>query len=386
MKFNKWTVGLAAVGVISLASAARADEQKMSQVQTALSNTTLSGYVDFGAEFSPGSSGAGYAYGTGNNQANGFTVNAIDIALDKPEDETPWASGYHVELELGPDTPQSGTYAYPIRQAYLTLRTPIAGSASIDWKVGYFDTIIGYESNSGPLNPNYTRSYGYSIEPTSHTGIIGTYKVCDALSITAGVADTTYSPFSTAGNTVDLNSGLYLPTVLGSLTLTAPDSWGWFKGSSLTAGVVNTAGGEGGDNYYVGTSLNTPWAPLKFGTAFDYVDEDSIGSNPHNDGIWAVGIYSSYQVTDKLSLNARGEYVNGVVTGAGSTTAIYPGSDAYELTFTVQYNLWANVMSRVEVRWDHSATSLPFNSSPPGGGGSPEANAYLLALNLVYQF
>jgi hypothetical protein len=41
MKFNKWTVGLAAIGVVSLASAARADE-KMSQVQTALSNTTLS--------------------------------------------------------------------------------------------------------------------------------------------------------------------------------------------------------------------------------------------------------------------------------------------------------------------------------------------------------
>jgi hypothetical protein len=29
MKFNKWTVGLAAIGVISLASAARADEAKM---------------------------------------------------------------------------------------------------------------------------------------------------------------------------------------------------------------------------------------------------------------------------------------------------------------------------------------------------------------------
>ena len=49
MKFNKWTVGLAAIGVVSLASAARADEAKMSQVQTALSNTTLSGYVDVAA-------------------------------------------------------------------------------------------------------------------------------------------------------------------------------------------------------------------------------------------------------------------------------------------------------------------------------------------------
>ena len=53
MKFNKWTVGLAAVGVVSLASAARADE-KMSSLQTALSNTTISGYVDTAATWRPG--------------------------------------------------------------------------------------------------------------------------------------------------------------------------------------------------------------------------------------------------------------------------------------------------------------------------------------------
>ena len=68
MKFNKWTMGLAAVGVVSLASAARADE-KMSQVQTALSNTTLSGYVDTSAQWNLGSqnggSTPGYAFGPG---------------------------------------------------------------------------------------------------------------------------------------------------------------------------------------------------------------------------------------------------------------------------------------------------------------------------------
>ena len=48
MKFNKWTVGLAAVGLVSLTSAARADE-KPSAVQTALSNTTISGDVSASA-------------------------------------------------------------------------------------------------------------------------------------------------------------------------------------------------------------------------------------------------------------------------------------------------------------------------------------------------
>ena len=49
MKFNKWTLGLAAVGVVSLASVAKAEE-KMSAIQSAMSSTTISGYVDVSAQ------------------------------------------------------------------------------------------------------------------------------------------------------------------------------------------------------------------------------------------------------------------------------------------------------------------------------------------------
>src|SRR5579859_2821266 len=52
-KFDKWTVALAAVGVVSLASAAKAEE-KASSVMTALSSTTLSGYVDTSAQWNLG--------------------------------------------------------------------------------------------------------------------------------------------------------------------------------------------------------------------------------------------------------------------------------------------------------------------------------------------
>jgi hypothetical protein len=48
MKFNKWTLGLAAVGAVSLASAVRADEAKIIPLQTTLANTTISGYIDEG--------------------------------------------------------------------------------------------------------------------------------------------------------------------------------------------------------------------------------------------------------------------------------------------------------------------------------------------------
>ena len=58
MKFNKWTLGLAAVGAVSMASAVRADEAKMSAVETALSNTTISGFVDIGVQANLGSQSA----------------------------------------------------------------------------------------------------------------------------------------------------------------------------------------------------------------------------------------------------------------------------------------------------------------------------------------
>ena len=66
MKFNKWTVALAAIGVVNLTSAARADE-KISEVQTALSNTTLSGYVDTSAVWNLGANSG--VTGTGTNAA-----------------------------------------------------------------------------------------------------------------------------------------------------------------------------------------------------------------------------------------------------------------------------------------------------------------------------
>ena len=440
MKFNKWTMGLAAIGVVSLASAARADETatKFDKVNTALSNTTLSGYVDVGAEFNPGGVGYGedYYYSAQPNgypgsrgytggpgyyafaKANGFYLNSVDLALDKPQDESPWASGYHVELMFGPDaTPASytgndGTTA--IRQAYITLRTPI-GNSAIDWKAGVFDTIIGYESTTDGANPNYTRSYGYTMEPTTHTGILATFKATDWISLSAGIADTYYNGYY-GGFLPGVNSGtsanaMNWPTVMGSVALTAPDSWGWAKGATFNAGVINNGGnsyysnqgGGGATSLYAGATVPTPLTALKVGASFDYLEmhnQAAYGYNPGNDNIWDVALYGSYQFNDKLSLNLRGEYLNQSGAGYNSATVLVPyvqngyyynnyyynyiAPNVEAVTATLQYALWANVLSRVEFRWDHAEHGTPFAYGSSGQYGT--ANAFTLALNLIYQF
>ena len=76
MTFNKWTLGLAAVGAVSMASAVRADEPKLVPVTTALSSTVISGYVDVGAQYDMGNygPGAGVPVGTFGNQPGSSKV------------------------------------------------------------------------------------------------------------------------------------------------------------------------------------------------------------------------------------------------------------------------------------------------------------------------
>jgi hypothetical protein len=52
---------------------------------------------------------------------------------------------------------------------------------------------------------------------------------------------------------------------------------------------------------------------------------------------------------------------------------------AFELTETIQCDLWKNVLARGEFSWDHAA-----DGSAPFANG--RTDAYLLALTLIYKF
>jgi len=114
MKCNQWTVGLVAVGLVSVASVAKADGTNapaMPSVQTALSSTTLSGYVDTSMQWNLGTGDANApAYGFGGaGKADGFNLNVVDLNLEKDADAADaWGSGYKVELWAGPDANRLG--------------------------------------------------------------------------------------------------------------------------------------------------------------------------------------------------------------------------------------------------------------------------------------
>src|SRR5438309_2672628 len=110
MKINKWTVALAAAGLVSLPVAGLAEE-KPNQVLTALQGTSISGYVDTSAQWNLGTGNNNnppYKFG-GASKADGFNLNVVQLRIEKPLDESEWAAGYRVDLWFGPDASVLGT-------------------------------------------------------------------------------------------------------------------------------------------------------------------------------------------------------------------------------------------------------------------------------------
>jgi hypothetical protein len=413
MKCNAWTLGLLSAGLVSVPAIIQAEE-KPSSLLTALSATTISGYVDTSAQWNTGTGNANvpnYAFG-GPGKADGFNLNVVKLSIEKPVDAADaWGAGYKVDLLFGPDadafaTQSTGVAAdFAVKQAYVTLHAPVGNG--LDFKVGVWDTIIGYEVFESINNPNVTRSYGYSVEPTTHTGIQAAYQFCESFSATVGVANTfgptiNGRPFLGGGTTVPATGqgpdAESYKAYMGSMTFTAPTNWGVMGGSTLTACIINgfnaaspSAGTGAGPapadqtSFYAGATLNTPITGFKVGAAYDYV---YVGSQPltaPGSGVAAyghtdvVGLYASYQLTEKLSLYARGEY------GWSSVPTTFMASKVIEATATLQYDLWKNVLSRLEFRWDHAADgSTPYGGTVVGDG--TKMNSYILLANVSYKF
>jgi hypothetical protein len=183
---------------------------------------------------------------------------------------------------------------------------------------------------------------------------------------------------------------------MGSIALTAPDGWDFLSGSSLYAGVVNgynSGWGQDQVNYYFGVTLNTPVKGLRVGASYDYAGSTAEFSGPAYAN--AVSLYTSFQATEKLSLHFRGEYATTDTTllGDDPTAITHGNSKVLAATATIQYDLWKNVMSRLEVRWDHLAgdgDQTGFGGDPAEsqlpGPGEGKRNFYSIALNVIYRF
>jgi hypothetical protein len=411
MKWNPWTSALIGAGVVSLPGASCAEE-KPSPVLSALSATTLSGFVDTSAHWNLGTGNANLPFYTPNAQpggtkADGFNLDVVELTLNKPAGEEDWSAGYNVTMLFGPDAvgyntsfiggTQAATADFGLKDTYVDLHAPIGNG--LDVKLGTFTETLGYEVYEAGLNPNYTRSYGYMIEPTALTGVLAGYQVCPAVLVNAGVVDTWSAGVNSRAFLTTPAKAESFKTYVASMTFTAPTNCGFLSGSTLSGGIIN-----GWDavhlvdktSLYVGATANTPISNVKVGVAYDYAmlgpnDLSATGAPKASGYQAAVGAYLNWQATEKMAFNTRGEYFTqrGYLVAPRSTVVAAPAapggagvglpSSAFEVTETVQYDLWKNVLARAEFRWDHAA-----DGSDPFSDGVD--NAFLLAANIIFKF
>jgi len=158
-------------------------------------------------------------------------------------------------------------------------------------------------------------------------------------------------------------------------------------GSTLYAGIVNgftDSYGENETSYYIGGTVATPVTGLRLGTSLDVLDIHNTGGET-----WSIAGYATYQATEKLSLHLRAEYLRDrgdqkfFVDSDGNSTN---PDRVLGLTATAQYDLWKNVISRLELRWDHS-----LSGQETWGGSTVDStptlkNEVMLAANIIYKF
>lgn len=387
MKFNKWTLALAAAGVVSIGSVAQAEEAQH-QVMTALSQTTLSGYVDTTASWMIGT-GSGPLPGRiydGAAKQDGFNLNVVNVTLEKALDEGAWSAGYKAQLLFGPDAVFYNTSPLnfgggdvSLKDAYVSLRAPVGNG--LDVKVGSFATVTGYEVFEGPNNPNYGRSYGWQLEATQHTGVLASYQLTESIGISAGVANTHNTGLNTRPARLSGPAAETEKTYLGSIVFVAPESFGFLAGSTLYGAIVDglTSGGSAQNttSWYAGATIPTPVEGLALGVAYDYVEDFTGTAAAANNRAYALAGYVSFQATEKMRVNGRVDYTNaddGIWTSANGAH-----DELLGVTATLDYTLWANVLSRAEVRWDHSTNG-------EGVFNRGEKNAVTVAANIVYKF
>jgi len=353
--------------LVSIGHSAQAEEGYVS----ALSKTTLSGFVDTSLSLSEKSRGTDLAGRVGyqnSDKMNGINLDVIQLSLASPMDESDWAAGYAVDLLFGPDASYYSTGIgsnglqdqddVAIRQAYVNTRVPVGNG--LDLKLGVFDAIIGYEGFSNRDNPNYSRNMAYNLQPFNHTGVLGGYQVNDLIGVQFGVANTGNSAItSRAADSGDI-------AYMGSVAIEAPDSFGPLAGATLYVGYMeHGGGGEEQQNFYVGSTIPTPIEGLALGAAYDNIQNVSNTTTGDSGDADVIAGYISYQATDKMSLHGRIEYLDadhGVLinstaadrsAGAAAGARRNVADEMLSLTATVQYDLWENVLTRAEVRWDN---------------------------------
>jgi hypothetical protein len=380
-------------------------------------------------------------FDTSNNTFNINAVKiALEKALP---DKNEWAAGFRIDTIYGEDakflgdsgingnafaspgssggTGTNNTSGLALEQALVKFRIPIGNG--LDIYAGKFVTFLGYEVIESPANLNFSRGLLFTnLIPLTHTGVYADYKFNSTFEAKLGIVDgwnnSTSGSVGNAGLNGTNDSSSFGKAITGQLTINAPGG-----NANITQSFIYSPDGEPGvvghDNgglavYDIWGNWNPTFvkdSALLLGFNLDFGYNSSSGapnpssttgltpvlapgvSNNDSNTFWGGALYAQYKFTKVFSLAGRGEYIHsdaalfpkfGGTNGGFSENSAgqiidTPSQNDFSFTLTASFNMWDNLLTRVEYRLD----ALSGDSTAIGHG---EQLQHEISLNAVYSF
>lgn len=371
----------------------------------ALQGITVSGFVDtqYNANFTrhgdnPNANVA--AGGIGNtglrifdNNRDTFTVNNVEIDVEKlanPEG----GAGFRADIMAGEDarivkagnTSAAANSDFYLQQAYVQLVAPLNifdGSEvfgnTIDIKAGRFVTLAGLEVIEGKDNWNISRSFMFGLGiPFTHTGVRGTYGLFNG-------RVTTYFGLNN-GWDANIDTNTFKTWELGwtanltdSLSFTQAMYYGPEQANRLNGHrrflLTNVASYQATEKLALKAEMNVA-TQRRFDPSL--VGGGLPGTQFDNAQWWGLALYGRYSLTDKLGMAYRFELFRDAnqyrTQSAGATVGT---STLWAQTVTADYQIYENLLGRVEFRFDKSNENIAFD------GGHTQST---LGAQMIYSF
>jgi hypothetical protein len=293
--------------------------------------------------------------------SNSFTLNYAKVAVGMNADPVALrmdlgygATGYLINFatfgsngqsQVGTGAVNSTTVnsvsAFLVQQAFASLTL---SGLTID--LGKFTTTAGAEVIEANKNWNYSRSILFSYIPLLHTGLRGTYKVSDALTVQASLVngwnDLGFEGYVTPGKTIGVSINYTAPSATNVILN------GYFGPEPTAAGSPSTSTWRNLVDLVVAQTIGN----LGLNFNFDYINQANDPTGGLYDGFFGVAGMGRYQVNDHLALALRAEFAQ---TGpSGGRIKLFEG------TFTAAFPLASHFEFRAELRGDDSGGPTGF--------------------------
>lgn len=385
------------------------DEQGI-YLETAKPGVALSGFVDAGYTYNfngAGTTAFGRPAAPDNSARGDFNLNAFRLTLEKPLPEAnEFAAGFRADLVVGEDanfydgeSNGNGGMAsdFSLIQAYVQLRAPVGNG--LDFRVGRFAGLIGYESSERAANINITYGNIVSVSSGYPVGVVSSYVLNENVDVQLGLINNYVGSDGRGANgasdevtltgSVNIQSPAKNANVYSAFQLSrSGDSGITFTGNNAQS--ANAA--RENELAWIFNNWGT-WLPLfakgKLLLAYElstgsyrYQDDFTVQPINQNSENWAgAAVYAKYQFTDIFSLAGRADYMKSTdnqIFATASPDAI--GAEIMSATTTAGFDVWQDVLLRVEYRADWGKDLLTTNGGPSHGP------AHLLATQVVYTF